>query len=208
MPMIEKVLRPLALAAMCLASIAACSDSSSAVGSDFCSKLSDFSKQCGPTNACLQADAKNCASLQTRYSAPYLSAMNACLKPPYDCGEGGNLRTVTTCLNLQLSGTTPTVAQAQVKTDFCQRCPDDPKSPFGLACSQFFQVSPDGSAGNVGEIVLFSSDALADQMDQQCAKASADAGGIDCASTFFLCTLSVFNAAPPILGACRADSGP
>jgi hypothetical protein len=182
--------------ALSIAGAAACSTSGgsgtpAASGGAYCSALADFARRCAPDDACTQAFVQDCAAV-TSVSEAYREAITACA-PYNDCDGGTEIGGASECIWSRIGATTPTVAQTNVKNDFCARCPDGASAPIPQACSRFFEgwASNDGSASlGIGIFVLSASDAIATEIDRQCVGlVVADSAVGDCANAFFLCSL-------------------
>jgi hypothetical protein len=145
---------------------------------------------------------------QAEDSELYLSAVAACFNPPYDCSDGG--AATPECFYSALAAGSPSAAQAQVKADFCQQCPDGKSSVLTAACSKFFNTSS-GSVTPLGLSVLLFNDAIAMEIDSNCASEAAlqDGGASgDCATSFLLCSAQVAQAhTGPKLPACVDGGG-
>ncbi len=190
------------------------SDRNAAIGG-YCSLINDYAEQCSKTDACTQALARNCASYESSLSAAYDSALGVCLAPPYDCGQGGtdagagSPNAIDGCLERRLATAMPTDAQAGVRRDFCDTCPDG-ASPFVPdACSTFF-LTDGSSARGTGLSVLLVNDRIAAEVDEQCtgkaARSDPNTPG-DCALEFLACSGAVIGASAPEPTAC-AVGGP
>jgi hypothetical protein len=183
--------------------------SGSGVTSGYCSSVSDYAKQCNKTDQCTQDIIAACPSITSQFSGAYLAAATACLKPPYDCSDGGNPG-LTHCLDQQLASATPTAAQMQVKNDFCLQCPDGADKNNPTACSQFFTITYDdaGKMSSPGYFVLVVNDSLAQQIDQRCTglPPSQDGGsGFGCAGSFEICSALVYGSSSNLPKSCNSS---
>jgi hypothetical protein len=173
--------------------------------SGYCSALSDYAKQCNKTDQCTQDEVAACPSIAPQFSAAYLAAATACVKPPYDCSDAGS-PSRTQCINQQLGNAMPTGAQTQVKNDFCVECSDGTDKSDPSSCSQFFTLTYNdaGKASSPGLLVLGVNDSLAQKIDQRCTGLSQDGGSVlGCTTSFRVCAALVVAASSNLPKSCN-----
>jgi hypothetical protein len=150
----------------------------------------------GGSQACADGRRANCDATLATWSAAYTSAVQACVNAQTDCnnGPGDCIDQQMTAANLQ-----PDDVQKKVRDDFCKLC-----SALGDCTNAFYKYDPNNGDGP-GVIIFTLSDALAQQVDQQCmtpsmlfdASAGDDGGTLDCINAFSQCVADVESSAQP-----------
>ena len=176
--------------------LGACTSSNDSGSSGYCSAFSDYVNRCGITDACTQAEVKQCSSLAAVYSPAAVNAQTSCAQN-VQCGDAGAVA-VGTCIQQALAKLTPSSAQQKVAQDYCAVCAG---SMTTTDCVSGFYT---GTAA--GASLLPFSDTIAQKIDTSCVS-GLDAGAFGCELTFLSCAELQIEAVAPFPAACQTSGG-
>jgi hypothetical protein len=130
---------------------------------EFCTALADYYGRCGHCSDCAERNLQNCtkkgASISAAYRAAFLSCKDAIPCTGLIGADPGGDPSFSACVETQMQKATPTSAQTQAKTAYCNACGATNASD----CTNFFE--PKGAGYNI----LLYSDAVAAMASATCA---------------------------------------
>jgi hypothetical protein len=129
---------------------------------DFCTALASYYGRCGHCSDCTERNLQNCTKKGAAVSAAYHAAFVTC-KDAIPCTglagpDPGGEPSFSGCVETQMKKATPTAAQAQAKTDYCNAC----NATNASDCANFF------GGNGPGYNVLLYSDAIAAMASANC----------------------------------------
>ena len=165
-----------------------------AAGPDVCAIQAAYDDRCkadaGVSSACIQARRAQCPQSTALDSQLMHDVTIHCASATSSCDPTA----YSQCSDEELAKATPTAVQVAVRDHLCARCGGGTAAVD--QCKREFFFWPEAGGPGPGITVLVSSDALAKQMDDQCAIPSIDAG-YDCQTDFYMCAGDIYNQAQP-----------
>ena len=171
-------------------------------GVPYCDTYTRFASRCGATDsgltaACIGAQHAQCPEVAMRYSADWISAVQACFAQERPCDRKANDQ----CAQDKLMAFTPSAAQAKLRNDYCATCESDASAD----CKTKFFFAGTGSSAVPGDgaTALLLTDAVVSQIDTKCTGAALVVTAGDCNGAFTNCYQATYDAAfPPVPPSC------
>jgi hypothetical protein len=126
----------------------------------FCTALASYDGRCGHCQDCTAKNLQNCQKLGATVSDAYRAAFVSC-QDSAPCETDPHF---SACVEEQMQSATPTAAQLQAKTAYCNAC----NATNAADCANFFAVDPSSGKNGPGYSILVYGDSIATQAATLC----------------------------------------